>query len=177
VDAAKRRLDSAHRHKEDSLGEPSRSGSHDEAWRQLCEAGWDGAIKALSDEGEVPPAAFFNPGSPSDCRRRNEINAPSRCYNNVKFQSLEIAGLWPMPPPGSNDCPEHVLKWTLDYAKSQADRGRRVKKREAIDLCMAKTAATWRQAQNAYAELPTEYKFAPRGRRMVANTSKKQDTL
>jgi hypothetical protein len=164
VDAAKRRLDSALRHKEESLSEPDRIGSHDGAWRQLCEAGWDGAIKALSDEGEVPPAAFFYPGSPQDCRLRNEIRTPSRCYNHVKFEALKVADLWPMPPPGSNDGPEHMLKWMLDYARGEAKLGRRVKKRDAIDACRAKTGATWRQAQNAYAELGTEYKYGPRGR-------------
>jgi hypothetical protein len=164
VDRAKRRLDSALQRKEKSVHEPSQLGSHDEAWRQLCQASRDGAIKALSDEGDVPPAAFFNPGSPQDCRLRDEIRTPSRCYHHVKYPDVEIARFWPMPPPASNDCPEHTVKWMLDHAKSEDKLGRRVKKEPAIRACMADTGATWRQAEKAYHELQTEYKNLPRVR-------------
>jgi hypothetical protein len=179
LDAAQRRLDSAVALRESLKDEPDRRDSQDEAWRQLCEASRNCAPKAqgifvparddgsMSDadpiEREVPAAAFLNPGSAQDCRLRNQVSTPWGCYIHVNYEDEEIDRIWPPPPPADN-CPEHMLKWMVDYAKSEAELGRKVKKEPAIRACMAATGARWRQAEKAYDELRTEYKYGPRGR-------------
>jgi hypothetical protein len=163
LENAKRRLGSALELDKKARSEPSRLSSHDEAWRQLCRACHDGAITALSDDGEVPVAAFFCPDSPQDCRLHNEIRTPTRCYSNVKFYDSEITRLWPMPPPDA-DRLERASSWMLDHAKAEAGLGRKVKKIAAVRMCMDETGATWRQAEKAYDELPPECKNKPRGR-------------
>jgi hypothetical protein len=139
--------------------EPTRlSYSDDEAWRQLCQAVRDGAIKAFSDEGEVPTAIFSNPGSLQYSRPHNEITAPWGCYHHVRLEAAKIALLWPIRDPASP-----ASKWMLEYAERQANQGRKVKKDDGRRECIAATGATWRQAEQAYQELPEKYKYLPRG--------------
>jgi hypothetical protein len=164
LDAAQQRLNSALRPQEEAGNEPSRLGAYDEAWRQLCQACQDGAIKAYSDEGEVPASAFFNPGSHQHCGLHNEIMPPSGCYHHVKFLVVDITRFWPMPASAGAGRPERASEWMFGYAKNQATLGHKVKKQAAIQECVAATGVKWRQAEKAYDELSPAYKNRPRGR-------------
>jgi hypothetical protein len=142
--------------------EPSRLGVFDEAWRQLCHACRDGAIRALSDEGELPAATFFYPGPLENFLQDDEIKSPLRHYHHVKFYANDIDRFLLRPLSANAIC--LFADWMLDYAKGQRKLGRKVKKRAAITECMAKTHAKWRQASQAYTQLPPEYRYSPRGR-------------
>jgi hypothetical protein len=153
-------------------------GSWGEAWRQLVEAsrkcaliargvfvpaqddGWNADADPI--EREIPAAAFLNPGPAQNCRLHNAIYAPWGCYIQVSYEDEAVDQIWPMPTPANITSPEHVVKWMLNYAKRNIERGHRVKKVAAIHAGMTETSATWRQAEKAYRELPAEYKNKPR---------------
>jgi hypothetical protein len=119
LDNAQRRLDSAVALREALKDEPDRQASHDEAWRQLCQASRNGAPKArgifvpargrgsTADaapiECELPPPAFSNPGSAQDCRLHNEVNTSWGRYIHVNFDDKETDRIWPMPAADRQD--------------------------------------------------------------------------